>query len=193
MRNAERLVRTREALLSAARRLFGEHGFAASGTEDILAAAGVTRGALYHHFRDKKELFEAVCVVMSLEAMEAIKQAVAGIEEPIEALEAGSAAWIGYVMAPGVRRALLLDAPSVLGMERWVEIDAAHGFQLLRAGVEAALEAGAIRYIGRSEDLATFLNGALNAIVLRGDGAEERGAPARQEAAVQLIRTLARR
>ncbi len=167
MRNVERVQRTRSALLSAGRTLFARHGFAETATEAILAEAGVTRGALYHHFTDKAALFEAVCDGLSGEAAAAVESAVAGIADAAEALEVGLVAWVRFVRQPEVRRILLLEAPTVLGWERWTALDQRHAFQSLKAGVSEALESGALRFSGSAEVLATMINGATNALALR--------------------------
>jgi len=191
MRNAERVRRTRGKLMSAARELFAARGFGETGTEDILAEAGVTRGALYHHFADKAALFEALCRELSAEAMVAIEDSVAGVDEPVEALVAGSLAWIGFMLRPGVRRTLLVDAPSVLGMARWTAIDREHSFRLLEAGIAAAFEAKALNFAGDPGSLAVLLNGAMNAMVLRLGDADDAEIVRGQAALEQLIRGLA--
>ena len=168
MRNVERVKRTREALLAAAAKLFADKGFAATSTEEILAQAGVTRGALYHHFSDKSALFEAVCEGLMLEAAEEIERATADVDDTIAALEVGFAAWFGFVLDPGVRTILLVEAPTVLGFRRWRALDDAHSFQSLRAGVDEALLNGALVYDGAGDDLAAMFNGAANDLALRG-------------------------
>jgi AcrR family transcriptional regulator len=171
MKNAERVVRTRAALLVSARKLFAVKPFAEVSTEAVLAGAGVTRGALYHHFADKAALFEAVCRELSEEAMAAIERSVGRVADPVKVLEKGSLAWLDFMLRPEVRRILLVEAPTVLGWPRWVAMDEAHSFKLLRSGVEEALRAGALRFAGGAEALAVVINGALNALALRlGDG-----------------------
>ena len=155
----EQRERTRAALIEAARRRFAEDGYAGASTEAILAETGVTRGALYHHFADKQDLFAAVCEALQAEVAERISQAAEG-QSPYEAIAAGCVAFIDAVARPEARRILLLDAPGVLGWERWNALDARHGFGLLRAGIEAAVEAGV--FSGDPEVLAVLLNGALN-------------------------------
>ena len=168
MRNVERIKRTRDALIGAAGKLFAEKGFAATSTEEILVSAGVTRGALYHHFADKTALFEAVCESMSAAAADRIEAAVDGISDPIAYFEKGFAAWFGYVLDPGVRKVLLIEAPTVLGFERWHAFDDAHSFQSLKAGVGEALLNGALVYAGPAEELAAMISGAANDLALRG-------------------------
>src|SRR6266511_3207663 len=100
---------TRAKLLRAARRLFGRRGYADVGTEEIVRTAKVTRGALYHQFADKRELFEAV--------FEEVAAGVAGASDPVEALRAGFLGWLEACSRPETQRIILVDAPAVLGWE----------------------------------------------------------------------------
>lgn len=168
MKNIERAARTRESLIAAATKLFADKGFAATSTEEILAQAGVTRGALYHHFADKAALFEAVCERLMEEAADAIERATADADDSLAALEVGFAAWFGFVLDPGLRSILLVEAPTVLGFERWRAFDDTHSFQSLRAGLAEALLNGALVYEGEADELAAMLNGAANDLALRG-------------------------
>ena len=158
--HAERTQKSREALTTAAARLFAEQGYAATSTEAVLAAAGLTRGALYHHFKDKRDLFDAVCQRLHAETAAALLQAAEAQPDPVDGLIAGCLTFVDQVARPQARRILLLDGPSVLGWERWNEIDHAHGFGLLVAGVREAVAAGALS--ADPEVLAHLLNGGLN-------------------------------
>lgn len=158
--HAERTQKSREALTAAATDLFAEHGYAATSTEAILAAAGLTRGALYHHFRDKRDLFGAVCQRLHAETAAALLEAAEAQPDPVDRLIAGCLTFVDQVARPEARRILLLDGPSVLGWERWNEIDRAHGFGLLVGGVREAVAAGALD--ADPEVLAHLLNGGLN-------------------------------
>ncbi len=142
--NAERRDATREALLGAARGLFAEKGYAGTGTPEIVAAAGMTRGALYHHFADKTDLFRAVVErEHAAIAAEIDAASVSGLA-PDEALLAGGGAFLDGMADPGRRRILLVDAPAVLGPEEAAAINRRHGGRTLVEGVEAAIAAGAI-------------------------------------------------
>lgn len=144
----ERRATTRRQLLAAARQLFAEKGYAQTSTPDIVAAAGVTRGALYHHFADKQALFAAVVEEEhALLALTIHQAAEAGEEEPgpIKALIRGGEGFMAAMQDEGRRRILIIDAPAVLGREALDAIDARHGLQTLIEGVEAAIAAGAIR------------------------------------------------
>lgn len=143
----QRTEATRQALMSAARRLFTERGYDAVGTEEIVRAAGVTRGALYHHFGGKAELLEAVYERLEAESTERVARIVLGseLESPLEAMKAGAEAFLDECAEPELQRIALHDAPAVLGWDRWREIAAANGLGLIEASLAAAVEAGEIR------------------------------------------------
>jgi AcrR family transcriptional regulator len=141
---AERSAATRGALVAAARPLFAQRGFARVGTEEIVRAAGVTRGALYHQFRDKEDLFAAVFEEVDAELAQRVSAAGAavGASDPLGALRAGADAWLEACTEPEAQRIVLLDGPAVLGWERWREIGLRHGVGLVEAVLQAAIEAG---------------------------------------------------
>ena len=142
----ERREQTRAALLGAPRALFADQGFAETSTPDIVARAGVTRGALYHHFADKRALFAAVVEAEHAAVAAGIEAAGAAMpSDPVAALLAGSAAFFAAMRDAGRRRILLVDAPAVLGRAALDEIDARHGLETLVCGLRDAMEAGAIR------------------------------------------------
>jgi AcrR family transcriptional regulator len=129
---------TREHLLDAARELFARDGYDATSIEAVLRRSSVSRGSLYHHFPDKKALFEAVLVRVQAEVIEFTIKAGKGSADGIEALKAGCVAWIKLAREPGVSRILLFDAPSVVGWARWRQIDEEHSLGLIKAGLRAA-------------------------------------------------------
>ena len=135
---AERFAATRAALLKAARTLFAEQGYEAASTEEIVRRAKVTRGALYHHFEDKRALFDAVACEVAREIADRI-EAATPMDNPLRALIEGTGAFLDACLDPAVRRIYLVDAPAVLGWHRWREIDAPHGVRSLREGVTAML------------------------------------------------------
>jgi AcrR family transcriptional regulator len=142
---AEQSEATRAALVRAARELFAARGYADVATEEIVRAAGVTRGALYHHFAGKLELFEAVYEDVERGLVEQIaSSAMASAGDPLAALHAGAQAFLDACEDPAVQRIALVDAPSVLGWERWREIGLRYGFGLVQASVQAAMDAGLI-------------------------------------------------
>lgn len=144
---AERRSGTRAALVSAARALFAQNGYAGTGTPEIVKTAGVTRGALYHHFADKAALFATVVEEEHMLLAMAINAAADGEDEPgpVKALIAGGDAFLDAMQDQGRRRILLVDAPAVLGRAVVDEIDGRHGLRTLIEGVTVAMEAKAIR------------------------------------------------
>lgn len=161
---AERLAATRAALLKAARTIFAEHGYESAATEEIVRRAKVTRGALYHHFEDKRALFDAVASDVAREIAERI-DAATPMDDPLQALVVGTGAFLDACLDPAVRRIYLIDAPAVLGWHRWREIDAPHGVRSLREGVTAMLAAHPVE--GLAVEPTTFLlAGAFNEAAL---------------------------
>ena len=156
---------SRARLLAEARRLFERDGYAATSTESLLATTGLTRGALYHHFRDKKDLFAAVCDAVHADLAQAIDAATAGITDPLAQLVAGSVAWVEAVSEPGPRQVLLIDAPAVLGAAEWQALDERHGFRQLREAVAQIVQPEGSAAERRADALAAALNGAINALV----------------------------
>lgn len=139
-----RAEETRRTLLRAARELFASRGYAAVGTEEIVTTAGVTRGALYHHFRDKQQLFQAVHEELEAEIVARTAAAVAGISDIAELIQRGIGAFLDCCTDPRTARVTLVDAPTVLGWAAWREIDQRHGLGLIEATMAAAMDAGLI-------------------------------------------------
>ena len=135
---------TRAALVEAARPLFAERGYAAVATEEIVRAAGVTRGALYHHFAGKEDLFAAVYEQVEAELVAEIGQVATVAADPLDALHRGAARFLEACRRPEVQRITLIDAPSVLGWERWREIGVSYGFGLIEEVLRAGMEQGVI-------------------------------------------------
>ena len=143
---AERSAETREALIAAARPLFAAHGFAEVALETIVRAAGVTRGALYHHFADKTELFAAVFEQVEGEVAARMGEAIAasGQTDPVEVMRLGAGFWLDACSDPEIQRIVLVDAPAVLGWTRWTEIGNRYNIGLVRALLTSAMETGRI-------------------------------------------------
>jgi AcrR family transcriptional regulator len=139
---AERRSATRRALLGAGRDLFAERGFAGAGQEDIVERAGVTRGALAHHFGTKLGLFRAVLESIQVELAEHIATAAMLGDEPNAQLRLGCMAFLDSALDPAVRRIVLLDAPAVLGWQAWREMDNAHGLGLVSEALVHCMDAG---------------------------------------------------
>jgi len=183
---------TRQALVRAARGLFGARGYAEVGTEEIVRAAGVTRGALYHQFRDKAGLFAAVAEEVEAEIAGLIAAgAAAESTEPIDVLRAGARLFLEVCAEPEVERIILLDAPAVLGWEAWRDLYARYGFGLVQVALQSAMNSGAI-VRQPVTPLAHALIGALDECALYVARAED-PATARQECAAivdQILRGL---
>lgn len=170
---ALRRARTRKALIEAARAVFAEKGFDAASTPEIAAAAGVSRGALYHHFEDKKALFRAVVEAMQADALAALTAAAGAAGEPVEALKAGAKAWIDTASAPDFIRIVMIDGPAALGLQAWRAIDRAHGVGSLERGLREARGKGRIAFRS-ARAMAAMLSGALNeAALVEAESAEE--------------------
>jgi AcrR family transcriptional regulator len=140
----ERSEATTSALVEAARDLFAQDGYAATSLDAVVTRAGVTKGALYHHFAGKRELFEAVFSREQGRLLEAIAGASTGADsDPWRALGAGCRGFLDFTLDPGVQRIFLLDATAALGWERIREIES-DSMALLQLGIEQAIEAGQI-------------------------------------------------
>jgi AcrR family transcriptional regulator len=142
----DRSATTRAALVAAARRLFAEQGFGGVGTEAIVMAAGVTRGALYHQFADKTALFEAVYEAIEEDLAKGLGDRIlaSGVKDPIEALALGADAWLDACREPEVQQIVLIDGPAVLGWVRWRDIGLRYGLGLVEGLLAQAIEVGRI-------------------------------------------------
>ncbi len=141
---AERRSATRRALLDAGRELFAERGFSGAGQEDIVERAGVTRGALAHHFGTKSRLFRAVVESIEIELAEHIATAAMLGDDPMAQLRLGCLAFLDSALDPAVRRIVLLDAPAVLGWQAWREIDTTYGLGLVSEALEHCMDDGLV-------------------------------------------------
>jgi AcrR family transcriptional regulator len=157
---AEQVAQTRAALVAAGRRLFGSRGFAATSVEDIAREARVTTGALYHHFPTKAAVFESVFEQVHADLMEASLQAAGQAADAIGLLTAGFGAFLDAVLEPEVQRIVITDAPAVLGLARFTELDERYAFAATVAALEAANAAGVLA-VADPQTLARLLFGAL--------------------------------
>ena len=132
---------TRSALVKTARKLFARQGYAGVSIEDIVTRARMTRGALYHHFSDKADLFRAVLETVMSDVLEQVKEAAMAEERPEKHLEAGIEAMLDATMDPAVQRIFLIDGPSVVGWDAWREMEEKYALGMLRRALEAAMEA----------------------------------------------------
>jgi AcrR family transcriptional regulator len=151
---------TRQALLSAARDLFAAQGYQETSIEAVARASRVTRGALYHHFKDKQDLFSAVFDLEEQKLTTTVAQAAAGNSSPWDGILAGCNAFLDACLDPAVQRIVLIDALAVLGWDRWREIDAKYNLQLLTAALQGAMDQGILAR-GPVDSLAHLLMGAM--------------------------------
>jgi AcrR family transcriptional regulator len=135
---------TRQALLRAARELFTEQGYAQTGTEQLVQHAGVTRGALYHHFESKLALFEAVLVELEEEFIQIAARVMSPDASAWDNLVAGCHAYLDMCLRADVGRIVLLDGPAVLGPDRWREIEDRYALAGILAGVQVAMADGVV-------------------------------------------------
>ncbi|MFF2369926.1 TetR/AcrR family transcriptional regulator [Agromyces sp. NPDC058110] len=180
---AEQRERTRAEIVRIATRRFAEQGYAGVALEDLVAEAGLTRGALYHHFGSKEGLFRAVVERAQAEVADAVDVAASGDgdgdgdgagdrgagdgdrEQLTDRFLAGCRAFLVASLAPEVRRILLVDGPAVLGWGGWREGDLQTSARLLAEGVEELAEAGVIETRGLAA-VTSLLSGALNEVAL---------------------------
>ena len=161
-RRAEQAEGTRAALVAAARGLFADRGYAGVGNEEIVAAARVTRGALYYHFEDKRDLFRAVFAEVDRELVEGVARVALAEGDPWRRLVAGCDAFLDACIDPALQRIVFLDAPSVLGWHEWHEVgDAASALGVIEFGLQAAADAGVIG-VSNVPVFAHLVLGALN-------------------------------
>jgi len=160
-RQAENSAATRASLLKIARRFFAERGYAETATEEIVRRARVTRGALYHHFKDKQDLFRAVLHEEQTRVAAKCAQAAAKETDPWRALMAANEAFLEACLDPAVQQIVLIDAPAVLGAEGFRQSDESYYLAGLKAAIEAAIAAGIIEQ-QPVESLAHMLMGSMN-------------------------------
>jgi len=183
---------TRRQLVTAARALFGARGYAGVGTEEIVRAAGVTRGALYHQFRDKADLFAAVAEEVEAEIADRIAAGAAGaVADPLAGLRVGGRLFLDACAEPEVERIILLDAPAVLGWEAWRDLAGRYGLGLIQFALQSAMDAGAIVQ-QPVVPLAHVLIGALDECALHIAQAEDPAAARDQCAAIfdRILRSI---
>ena len=166
---AERSAATQRALITAARRLWGERGYAEVGTPEIVEAAGVTRGAMYHQYADKAALFRAVIEAMDVEIIARIQALVAAArpDTPADTMHAMANAWLDIAAEPEVRRLMLVDAPSVIGWAEYREMSQSNSVEAAEQLLNAAIDAGQLRpqpvrplalvLLGAFEEAATYM------------------------------------
>lgn len=144
---ADRSAATRDALVAAARQLFAAHGFAEVSADAIVAAAGVTRGALYHQFADKTALFDAVLEAVEADVARRLAEEMAATwtSDPVGAMRHTLRTWLDICVEPEIHRIALIDGPSVVGWAHWREVCQRHVFGLAQALIARGIELGHIR------------------------------------------------
>jgi AcrR family transcriptional regulator len=185
--------KTRAALVRSARKLF-RRGYEAVGTPEIAEAAGVTRGALYHHFADKRALFAAVVEQIAADHVAAIEKVAVAEASPVEGLLAGCRAFLDIARSDETQRIYLLDAPAALGWNAWREIDARYGLGSVKAGLEACAAAGLMN-AADVDAAAHLILGALNeaALVLAQAGPKSAIAKSLDRRMEAMVRALVSR
>ena len=160
---AERSAATQDAVLTAARELWGQRGYAAVSTPEIARAAGVTRGAMYHQYTDKGKLFLAVLEVVEADVIERLTASIGAARPatPADALRLAANAWLEIASESEVRQLVLLDAPSVLGWAGFREISLRYGLGMTEQLLGAAIAAGQLDP-QPVRPLATIVIGALD-------------------------------
>jgi AcrR family transcriptional regulator len=190
----ERSAATRDALVAAARVLFAEHGYREVSTETIVRAAGLTRGALYHHFADKTELFAAVFEAIEAEVIERIRTAVEAAPrlDPAAVMRLGASTWLDACAEPEIHRVALIEGPAVLGWVRWREIGERYGMGLVQGMLAHAIDTGLVP-VQPVVPLAHVMLGALREAALYLALADDRPRARREVGAVidRLIQSLA--
>jgi AcrR family transcriptional regulator len=205
-KNVDRGQVTRAHLVDVAKCLFGARGYDGTSIEAVLAEAGVSRGSLYHHFRGKDTLFLAVLEDVGVAVSGQIAAAMKDATDPVAALRAVSRVWFRLAADPVLQQILLIDAPTVLGWQRWRDLDEQSSLAVIRPALSYAADAGCIErrhvdmfahivlaasnevalMIGRAEDPAVALSAGESALMefldrLLGTPAQGEGNPAEQE------------
>ncbi|MFI0445741.1 TetR/AcrR family transcriptional regulator [Actinomadura sp. 6N118] len=162
---AEQREQTRRTLVRESRQLFAAKGYAAVGLSEIVRAAGVTKGALYHHFESKAELFRAVLEEVQREVGETVAATADAHEDPWEQFTAGCQAFLTASTDPDIQRIMLIDGPAVLGWNGWRAMDEASSARHLAEALATLIEADLIARQPVAP-LAHLLSGAMNEVAL---------------------------
>ncbi|WP_370373723.1 TetR/AcrR family transcriptional regulator [Henriciella pelagia] len=185
-RNPERSAKTRQDIVTTARRLFGKEGYTSVSTPQIADASGVSRGAMYHHFRDKAAILEAVIEAEFAHIAGIIDTSATGSQDPVENLVEGGEAFLTAMSDPVTRQLLLIDGPAVLGTQRMTDLDTCTTTQTLAEGITAAKTAGRLPADTDTAALTSLMSGAYDRAAIDGFGHDA----ARQLEMRQAIRAI---
>jgi AcrR family transcriptional regulator len=183
-KKVEKGATTRQHIVTVATELFTTAGYEATSIETILTACAISRGALYHHFASKEDLFQAAFEALEEDIGKAAVAASRGMTDPVAILRTGCKNFLELALTDRVRQMALIDAPAVLGWQKWREIEERHGFGLLKGGLKAAAKARGLKrepsdvlahmllaaliegalLVARAEDSAAAMRSAKNAI-----------------------------
>jgi AcrR family transcriptional regulator len=181
---------TRDNLVEVATRLFAERGYEDTSIEDVLTATGVSRGALYHHFAGKEALFEAAVEQVEAGVMGGMLGLVTDASTAVDALHAIALGWIGLAGDPAISRIMLIDAPSVLGWERW-RVSGGQAIVAMRTMLQAVADEGHLDP-GLVNSFAHILMASLDEIALMIAQADDKAAAMAEgrHAVEELLRRL---
>jgi AcrR family transcriptional regulator len=143
-KNVERGQATRAHLVEVATQLFAAQGYDGTSIEAVLAEAGISRGSLYHHFAGKDALFWAVLEGVVARVGEQLAALERDAPDPVAALRTGYLGWVRLASDPVVQQTVLIDAPAVLGWQRWRELDEQGNLGWIKTALTYAAEAGRI-------------------------------------------------
>jgi len=139
---AEKSARTKDRIIAAARIAFAQDGYAQASLNDIIAAAEVTTGAIYHHFGDKKGLFQAVAESLEQEILDEVSKRINAAKSPWEVFEAGIVETLEVCTRPDIQRIVFREAPTVIGLREWRDIEVKYAFGIMRATVRELAKNG---------------------------------------------------
>jgi AcrR family transcriptional regulator len=182
---AERREATRTAILTAARELFTEHGYQGSSVDAVLARAGASKGGFYHHFADKAAVLEALLTQFEEEGVRRAKAWSTGLTSPLAIIRVSAHNLLDWCADPYIRQVVLTDAPSVLGFERWHQIDDRYTLDALDRLLQLGIAIGEVRAMASTRMIARLVIAATNEAALFVANADETDA-ARDEAAAGL-------
>jgi AcrR family transcriptional regulator len=143
-KNVERGQSTRAGLIEVATRLFATRGYDGTSIEAVLSESGASRGSLYHHFKDKEALFLAVMEDYTARTAQPTAEAMSAAPDALSAMRIGCLAWVRMASDPVVRQIMLIDAPAVLGWQRWRELDEQGPLGIIKGLLSAAADEGRI-------------------------------------------------